>query len=605
MALFASETHGNFTAGVLVDWNDIDRVNKLQKNMKKAYKKRIKGKNIKNNRINTFAVSSVAFQKDIGSEERKLLEDELRKKFGDYSAQMLGTSQKSGKKDDDTIYNEVFKYYSMDELLNNLKKQTDLSINKVELKIEHLISSAFVGIWDLHHNDSSRIVLTDRILQIPNGDKNKGFEISSMIDELIITNFGLDFLPFSDKLIHNMQMLCFDLHAFINRQLTNEDIDMHMLPLMRNFMGSLSGMQETLKMLRRQVFRVNDILGSTVSELSNVVSDDLEHWLNTEISDLAKYSDTEDRIDLLEKTVVDLKNTLRALIIKTEALDCRDCPTEIDTLQELFRRVIEIKSEVSALDLWVHRFEDIPSFTTMDDGIAFERVENEEYFAQSSDAILETSKLFKMYNRGESSVYVLRGIDMNVKKGEFVVIHGPSGSGKTTLLNLLSGLDGADRGAVFFNGDNILDMSDRKRTKIRRDHYSFIFQSYALIPHLNAYENVKLPLELSGLSKKLKEGILDLLSDVGIGEYATHKPALLSGGQMQRLGIARALIAKPDVIFADEPTGDLDEVTGEKIMQLLKMYHEETGITIVLVTHNKDFIKYGDRDIYVKDGQIS
>jgi putative ABC transport system ATP-binding protein len=240
----------------------------------------------------------------------------------------------------------------------------------------------------------------------------------------------------------------------------------------------------------------------------------------------------------------------------------------------------------------------------MDGGIAFERVENEEYYPHSSDAILETSKLFKMYTRGESSVYVLRGIDMNVKKGEFVVIHGPSGSGKTTLLNLLSGLDGADRGAVFFNGENILDMSDRKKTRIRRDHYSFIFQSYALIPHLNAYENVKLPLELSGLSKKLKEGIMSLLTDVGIGEHASHKPALLSGGQMQRLGIARALIAKPDVIFADEPTGDLDEETGERIMQLLKRYHEETGITIVLVTHNKDFIRYGDRDICVMDGQI-
>lgn len=213
-------------------------------------------------------------------------------------------------------------------------------------------------------------------------------------------------------------------------------------------------------------------------------------------------------------------------------------------------------------------------------------------------------KLRSNFRRGTSTVYVLRGVEITIDKGDFVVIHGPSGSGKTTLLNLLSGLDDADRGAVFFNGKNLLEMKDKEKTRLRRDNYSFIFQSYALIPHLTAFENVKLPLDLTGFSKELSEGIKDLLSDVGIGEYALHKPALLSGGQMQRLGIARALISRPQVIFADEPTGDLDEITALKIMTLLKKYHKETGVTIVLVTHNKDFIQFGNKDILVKDGQI-
>jgi len=144
-----------------------------------------------------------------------------------------------------------------------------------------------------------------------------------------------------------------------------------------------------------------------------------------------------------------------------------------------------------------------------------------------------------------------------------------------------------------------------KKAQLRRENFSFIFQSYALIPHLDATENAALPIEMGGLSNSLKENIQGILDDVGIGEYADHKPAYLSGGQQQRLGIARALANNPSVIFADEPTGDLDEKTGRKVMDLLKKYHEETGVTIVLVTHNpKLAAEYATRRIRVEDGQI-
>ena len=158
--------------------------------------------------------------------------------------------------------------------------------------------------------------------------------------------------------------------------------------------------------------------------------------------------------------------------------------------------------------------------------------------------------------------------------------------------------------AVFFDGDNLQKMKDRHKSRLRRENFSFIFQSYALIPHLSAYENTKVPLDLTGLSKELRDGIQELLDDVGIGEYADHKPALLSGGQMQRLGIARALAARPKIIFADEPTGDLDRKTGMKVMKLLKKYHEESGVTIILVTHDEETAKFGSREILVQDGQI-
>ena len=147
-------------------------------------------------------------------------------------------------------------------------------------------------------------------------------------------------------------------------------------------------------------------------------------------------------------------------------------------------------------------------------------------------------------------------------------------------------------------------MKDKKRSQIRRENYSFIFQSYALIPHLTTYENAKIPIDLAGLSKELEEGIQGILTDVGIGEFGEHKPALLSGGQMQRLGIARALANQPKVLFADEPTGDLDEATGMAIMELLKKYHEETGMTIVLVTHDEKVAKFATREIFLMDGRV-
>jgi putative ABC transport system ATP-binding protein len=297
--------------------------------------------------------------------------------------------------------------------------------------------------------------------------------------------------------------------------------------------------------------------------------------------------------------VTEVKPQLRLLLKETGRGTAGVSPIE------LMHPIIEVKAMAGALTQYAAQFDDIPSFTTLSDGIAFESVENETYTKSDEEAMLEAARLFKMYRRGGSTVYALRGVDLAVKEGEFLIIEGSSGSGKTTLLNMLAGLDNPDRGAVFFEEDNLTDLKDRKKAKARRENFSFIFQSYALIPHLDGTENVALPIDMGGLSSDLKKQIQGLLDDVGIGEYADHKPAYLSGGQMQRLGIARALANRPRVIFADEPTGDLDEETGRKVMDLLKKYHEETGVTIVLVTHNPELAEeYATRRIRVEDGQV-
>jgi len=212
--------------------------------------------------------------------------------------------------------------------------------------------------------------------------------------------------------------------------------------------------------------------------------------------------------------------------------------------------------------------------------------------------------LTKNYNLGRTTVYALRGVNLDVKEGEFVAIVGNSGAGKTTLLNCMAGLDSPDYGVVLFRGKNLHKMDDAAKSKARLLEMGFIFQSYALLPHFNARENIALPADLAGLGKELRERIEDLLKDVGLSNQAKQYPATLSGGQMQRVAIARALTNSPSVIFADEPTGDLDSATGKQVMDLLRKFHEETKTTIILITHEKNIADYAERQILLEDGII-
>ncbi|MDH5375754.1 MAG: ABC transporter ATP-binding protein [Candidatus Bathyarchaeota archaeon] len=213
--------------------------------------------------------------------------------------------------------------------------------------------------------------------------------------------------------------------------------------------------------------------------------------------------------------------------------------------------------------------------------------------------------LTKNYNLGKTTVYALRGVNLDIKEGEFVAILGNSGAGKTTLLNCIAGLDTPDYGVVLFRGKNLHKLGDSAKSKSRLLEMGFIFQSYTLLPHFNTRENVALPADLAGLTKDLKDRIEKLLEGVGIDQQAKQYPATLSGGQMQRVVIARALTNRPTVIFADEPTGDLDSVTGKQVMDLLKKFHKETKTTIIVITHEQDIANYAERKIMMKDGIIT
>jgi putative ABC transport system ATP-binding protein len=212
--------------------------------------------------------------------------------------------------------------------------------------------------------------------------------------------------------------------------------------------------------------------------------------------------------------------------------------------------------------------------------------------------------LVKNYNLGRIVVYALKGVDLDIKDGEFVAVVGNSGAGKTTLLNCIAGLDSPDSGTVFFKGKDLRRLRDSEKSRTRLLEMGFIFQNYALLPHFDARENVALPADLAGFSKDLKSRIEDLLDSVGISSQSKQYPAQLSGGQLQRVAIARALTNRPKILFADEPTGDLDSKTGRQVLELIKKFHEETRTTIIVITHEKDVANYAQRQIEIEDGMI-
>ena len=224
---------------------------------------------------------------------------------------------------------------------------------------------------------------------------------------------------------------------------------------------------------------------------------------------------------------------------------------------------------------------------------------------QEQQTIIQAKQVRKIYRSGQLRVEALSNIDLGVEAGEMVAIMGPSGCGKTTLLNCLSGLDTVDEGDIFIQGENLRDLSDNERTSYRARHMGFIFQDFNLLPMLSAVENVELPMLVSRVpSRKARLRSLEMLDRVGLVDRARHRPAELSGGQRQRVTIARALTNNPAIIWADEPTGNLDSESANDVMDLLCRFNHEFGQTLVVVTHALEVGQRANRIIRMQDGSI-
>lgn len=218
-------------------------------------------------------------------------------------------------------------------------------------------------------------------------------------------------------------------------------------------------------------------------------------------------------------------------------------------------------------------------------------------------AILQTQNLKKVYGTGPTAVHALDCIDLSVEKGEFIAVVGTSGSGKSTLLHMLGGLDRPTSGKVFVDGKDIFSLKEEALTIFRRRKIGFVFQSYNLVPVLNVYENIVLPIELDG--KKIdKHFVQNILETLGLSDRQDALPSQLSGGQQQRVAIARALASSPAIILADEPTGNLDSKTSQDVLSLLKVTSQKFSQTMVMITHNEEIAQMADRIIRIEDGKI-
>ncbi len=219
--------------------------------------------------------------------------------------------------------------------------------------------------------------------------------------------------------------------------------------------------------------------------------------------------------------------------------------------------------------------------------------------------VANISKVTRTFTIGKMETRALRGVDLKVESGEFTALVGPSGSGKTTLLQIIGCLDMPTTGSVIINGQDVTKLSRNQRADLRKGTLGFVFQFFALIPTLNAYENVEMPLLLSGHKDGTrKQRVMELLDAVGLSDRVHHRPDQLSGGQQQRVAVARALATDPKLILADEPTANLDTENGEQVMDIMKKLNKETGTTFVFATHDPRVIKYAGRVVTLQDGLI-
>ena len=224
----------------------------------------------------------------------------------------------------------------------------------------------------------------------------------------------------------------------------------------------------------------------------------------------------------------------------------------------------------------------------------------------SNTPAVRVTDVTRAYTIGSEQVLALRGVNLSVPEGAFVALMGRSGSGKTTLLNIIGGLDQPTAGEVEVYGTRLSQLSQEQLTLLRRERFGFIFQSFALLPILSAWENVEMPLRIAGVTsgRERRERAMEALALVGLEKWATHRPPEMSGGQQQRVAIARALVSRPRLLLADEPTGELDSSTGRTIMQLLREIVRTEGVTLVMATHDQTVLEFADTVHQIRDGQI-
>lgn len=586
---------------------------KLQKNLVSECKKalQVPNKAMSSQELNAFIVLSgkkdgTVDQKVIDSIETGRVYKEFKKYYTNNESR-LGQHLKDNQELRET--SKIIKDF-IREIDPNLVKIFDSQLKKIikELPTNYreIQLKSYVTLWDNAETQQYRFYLSGFDFPHFSGSTiQTQLNVEELVDKLIITNFFAVFMKPTitrltelDRVLERLEMGIAGTHY----ETKNPKLQKKLELFLRILAAKLSALQDIDNLLSRifDLFKVpqkslmpHKIRNETIEFTATLL--ELESEIKQAKTLLREVHNKIQQCQIHLRDYLDVhKNG-----IKTVESD-EEFKNELLPLAELST---DLFVEAELLKMWSDFFGvDIPYFSFNKEVFNTQEIEVTDLDPES---IIAVRGLTKNYNLGRTTVYALRGVNIDIKEGEFVAIVGNSGAGKTTLLNCIAGLDSPDYGAVLFRGENLHQMDDKTKSKARLKEMGFIFQSYALLPHFNTRENIALPADLAGLNKDLKDRIENLLEGVGLSNQAKQYPATLSGGQMQRVAIARALTNRPAVIFADEPTGDLDSATGKQVMELLKKFHEETKTTIIIITHENNIADYAQRKIKIEDGVIA
>jgi len=508
-------------------------------------------------------------------------------------------------------------------IVRNFLKEIDPNLERVfDLRLRKLISELPTNFCELQTNSMTTIwnsseeqkvqfylsgwtsIDTERSIDFDVSEVKRHINLEVMVDKLALLNFFCIFLEPTLLRLREMnkvlERLKLGLHGTLYRS-SNFEVQAKLEMFLRILSAKLSSLQN----MDKTIFSIFKLFNEPQTFFNKDEFVELAGDLRTAIRQISwKMSEgksllieVQEKLDGCQIKLKDYLDGTKNGVKTTKSMD--EFRLALLSMAELSS---DLFTEAELLKLWLDFFGlDLPFFTFQS---SLFNLQTPQAFETSAEHIISVRGLVKNYSLGQTTVYALRGVDLDIKDGEFVAIVGNSGAGKTTLLNCMAGLDEPDYGVVFFKGKDLHHSGDSEKSRTRLLEMGFIFQSYALLPHFDTRENVALPADLAGFSKDLKDRIEELLDGVGITKQAKQYPAQLSGGQLQRVAIARALTNRPEVLFADEPTGDLDSKTGKQVMELIKKFHEETKTTIIVITHEQDIAGYAQRQIKIEDGVI-
>ena len=599
------------TIGILINKLNRDSLQELTRKFKRYLLRKLKANSFETLEVNTFLFINCNFplnqvetqeqRKNVVNNVEQIMQEYCQKECSLYAKQI---SQNIEIKDITKILIQLIKNSKTEnkpELIQEVEEKADDIDDRVVKHVSDVLLNSFIAIWDFPKDSPDIIMLPDLILKREISDKKQNIPLRTIAENLLIIQFGKGCVNNLTPILESIELAIDSLEKLLLDKKKIDEIEKNISDklwrTLRVIFGLLSSTQQVITVLLKQINRISEVRSDLMEQVKELDYTPLMDYLMLVDTMLACDEFTK-RLNKLQDSV---KRTYLSLLdIINKFKDVPD--TETEDVTELAQIFIQSLTEIQLMKFYSDKFRDLAYFQTIPTEII---VEKEEEIEVADDVILKGVSLFKTYRLVGSTVYALRGVDIDIKKGEMIAIVGPSGSGKTTLLNLLSGLDTPNRGAVFLSGKNIDMLSDSDLSMFRRKEVGFIFQYYNLIPQLTVLENVMLPgLMIRTPKKDVRKRALELIEEVGLERFQNQFPIKLSGGQLQRVTIARAMINDPAVLFADEPTGDLDSQTGKVVIDLIRRFAKEKDTAVILVTHDMDMAKTCDSIISIRDGRV-